>query len=342
MGHFSALERGLLLLAALVIVVAGMRAATPILAPFLLSVFIAVISAPYMFYLQNRGLSKIAALTVAIAIVVMLFMLIAVLIGNSIEGFRQSIPSYQAGLQEKLSGVVLLLAKVGIQVALSDVHSYFNPAVVMRLTANTLSGLGSVLTNGFLIIFSVIFILIEAASFCAKFHQALERPDRSLADFDHCLATIQRYMAIKTWISLLTGIIVWLSLKLLGIDYPSLWGVLAFFLNYVPNIGSIIAAVPAVLLALVQFGWGSVLAVVMLYLAINIVIGNLLEPRLMGKGLGVSTLVVFLSLVFWGWVLGPIGMLLSVPLTVAVKIALAHHEDTAWIALLLDSSDQGR
>jgi predicted PurR-regulated permease PerM len=110
---------------------------------------------------------------------------------------------------------------------------------------------------------------------------------------------------------------------------------MAFFLNYVPNIGSIIAAVPAVLLALVQLGLGSALLVAAGYLVINIVIGSLLEPRFMGKGLGLSTLVVFLSLVFWGWVLGPVGMLLSVPLTITVKLALDSKQETRWLGVLL-------
>lgn len=120
-----------------------------------------------------------------------------------------------------------------------------------------------------------------------------------------------------------------------GIDYALLWGVLAFLLNFVPNIGSIIAAVPAVLLALIQLGPFSALMTAMGYLIANMVMGNIIEPRYMGKGLGLSTLVVFLSLVFWGWVLGPVGMLLSVPLTMLMKIALESSDETRWLAILM-------
>ena len=136
------------------------------------------------------------------------------------------------------------------------------------------------------------------------------------------------------------GVAVWLWLWLLGVDYPILWSLLAFLLNYVPNIGSIIAAVPAVLLALVQLGPGSALWAAAGYLATNVVFGNILEPRFMGRGVGLSPLVVFLSLIFWGWVLGPVGMFLSVPLTITAKIALAASDDTRWAAVLLGTGEE--
>lgn len=337
MTTFSAGSRFLLMAAAFVIVVAGMKAAQPILVPFLLSVFIAIISAPSMFYLQRRGLPTAIALLFVLAAVISMLLLVAVLIGNSIEDFRQSLPLYQSRLQNQLSAFISLFSKIGINLSLLEVQAYFDPGVAMRMVANTLNGLGSVLTNGFLILLTVAFILAEASSFPQKLHRVLDRPDHSLPGFDHFLVTVKQYMVIKTWISLATGAIVWLGLWLLEVDYPFLWGVLAFFLNYVPNIGSIIAAIPAVLLALIQLGWGHAVGVALLYLAINIVMGNVVEPRYMGKGLGLSTLVVFLSLIFWGWVLGPVGMLLSIPLTMTVKIAMDHNEETRWIAVLLDS-----
>ena len=147
-------------------------------------------------------------------------------------------------------------------------------------------------------------------------------------------------MTLKTVLSLLTGVLVAALNALLGVDYPVLWGLLAFFFNFVPNIGSIIAAVPAVLLALIQTDLTTTLLTAAGYVIINVGIGNFLEPRVMGRGLGLSTLVVFLSLVFWGWVLGPIGMLLSVPLTMIVKVTLENFEQTHWIAVLLSANPE--
>ena len=134
--------------------------------------------------------------------------------------------------------------------------------------------------------------------------------------------------------SLVTGLLVTLVLWIIEVDFPVLWGLLAFLLNFVPNIGSIIAAVPAVLLALIQLGPGAATAATVAYLAINIIMGNVVEPRFMGRGLGLSTLVVFLSLVVWGSLLGPVGMFLSVPLTMTAKLALEANPATAWIAVV--------
>ena len=144
-------------------------------------------------------------------------------------------------------------------------------------------------------------------------------------------------MAIKTLISLVTGIFITIWLTIIGVDYPLLWGLLAFALNYVPNIGSIIAALPAVLLAIIQLGLMRALLAAAGYIVINLLMGSVVEPRFMGRGLGLSTLVVFLSLLFWGWILGPVGMLLSVPLTITAKIALDSRDETRWIAVLLGS-----
>jgi predicted PurR-regulated permease PerM len=332
-------SRFLLLSAAFVIVVAGIKAASPIMVPFLLSVFIAIISAPAMFFLKQKGLPSVLALILVITLVLFVLFLVGVLIGNSVDDFTRSLPQYQERLKVQLQSVTSLLAKFGIELSVAMLQEHFDPGVVMRLVANSLSGLGGVFTNGFLILLTVSFMLLEASSFPSKLHKALDDPDSSLTSFDHFLETVKRYMVIKTWVSLGTGLIVWLALVLIGVDYPLLWGVLAFLLNYVPNIGSIIAAVPAVLLALIQLGWGFALLTAGVYIAVNVIVGNFIEPKFMGRGLGLSTLVVFLSLIFWGWVLGPVGMLLSIPLTMTLKIALDSHHDTRWIAVLLDSEE---
>ena len=193
------------------------------------------------------------------------------------------------------------------------------------------------LTNSFLIILTVVFLLIEAAGFTQKF-LTINKADSSSdgEDFTHVFVDkLRSYMSMKTIISMATGIIIGVAMWLIGVDYPVLWGVLAFMLNFVPNIGSIIAAVPAVILTLVQLGFTSALLVAAVYVAVNILIGSIIEPKYMGKGLGLSTLVVFVSLVFWGWVLGPVGMLLSVPLTITVKLALDSKPETRWLGHLL-------
>jgi predicted PurR-regulated permease PerM len=183
-----------------------------------------------------------------------------------------------------------------------------------------------------MIIVTVVFMLMEISQFTKKLEKA---NSKSLNSFIAISDNIKHFILLKSMTSAATGIIVTVGLKFFDIHYAMLWGLVAFMLNFIPNIGSIIAAIPAVLMALVQYDVGTALAVTGLYVAVNVTIGSILEPRIMGQELGLSTLVVFLSLIFWGWLLGPVGMLLSVPLTIMVKIVLDAQEDTRWISTLL-------
>jgi predicted PurR-regulated permease PerM len=210
----------------------------------------------------------------------------------------------------------------------------------MDLAGGIFAGLSSVLTNGFLILLTVVFILLEAADLPQKLRVVLKNPERSLSTIEKFSQSAKRYLVIKTLISAVVGLAVWIWLLILGVDYPVLWGTLSFLLNYVPNIGAIIAALPVALLALVQLWVGSAFLVVLGFVVVHIVVGNIIEPKLMGKGLSLSTLVVFLSMVFWGWVLGPIGMILSVPMTSLVKIALESYEETKGLAFMLGSDTE--
>jgi predicted PurR-regulated permease PerM len=146
---------------------------------------------------------------------------------------------------------------------------------------------------------------------------------------------VNRYMVIKTLASLATALCIWLWLRIFGIDFAALWGILAFLLNFIPFVGVILMTIPAVLMALVQTDLQTSLLVALGYVVINTVIGSFLEPKIMGRGLGISTLAVFLSLLFWGWVLGTVGVFLSVPLTIALIIALEASPQTRPFAILL-------
>jgi predicted PurR-regulated permease PerM len=321
--------------AACVVIIAGMKAATIILVPFLLSAFIAIISAPPMFWLQRKGIPAVPAMSLVVLSMLGIGIIIAALAGQSINQFTQDLPVYQTKIKAQTTSAIAILTRLGIDTSPLALTEIFDPGAAMKLAASVLNGLGNMLTNGFLILMTVIFMLLEAASFPVKLQAIKGTPEPSLARWDNFLTHVKQYMALKTWVSLATGIIIAIWLAILGVDFPLLWGVLAFMLNYVPNIGSIIAAVPAVLLAMIQMGLTKALLAAGGYLAVNLLMGNIVEPRFMGKGLGLSTLVVFLSLLFWGWVLGPVGMLLSVPLTITAKIALDSRPDTRWLAVLL-------
>ncbi|GMQ96548.1 MAG: AI-2E family transporter [Gammaproteobacteria bacterium] len=334
---YSAGSQFLITAATFVVIIAGIRSAESLLVPFLLALFIAVISAPGLFWLTRKGIPKALALLIVISAIIGAGLLLSVLIGASVDDFSRSLPEYKARLQEETSGIENWLAAKGVALPEEMVRESLNPGLVMQLAGKMFSSLSGVLANAFFILLTAVFILLEASSFPIKLRHAMKDPETTMAHFNHLAQNIKRYVALKSLTSLATGLAVVVWLWIIGVDYPLLWGLLAFILNFVPNIGSIIAAVPAVLLAFVQGGYTLLALAAVGYIVVNIVIGNIIEPRIMGKGLGLSTLVVFLSLVFWGWVLGPIGMLLSVPLTMMVKVALESEEQTHWIAVMLGS-----
>lgn len=334
---------GILIMAALVIIAAGMKAAQDLMVPFLLATFIATIAATPMFWLQKKGLPSAIALPTVMVLMIVMIVLVGALVGQSAGQFGEKLPYYQERLLTIQADLVNfaqpIIEPLGLEIDLRTVIANFSPGTALQMAGNTLATLGGVLSNSFLILLTVIFILAEAASFPRKLSDVLADPDRDLPYFTRFAENVNRYIAIKTSVSAVTGLVVTTFLWFLGVDFPILWGLLAFLLNYVPTIGSIIAAVPPVLLALVQISPGAAGAVAVGFVVINVVMGNAVEPRFMGKGLGLSTLIVFLSLVVWGWVLGPVGMLLSVPLTMTAKIAMEANPSTEWLAHLLGPAD---
>ncbi|MDX8407158.1 MAG: AI-2E family transporter [Mariprofundaceae bacterium] len=320
--------------ACFVVIVAGMQAATSLLIPFLLSAFVAIICLPPLNWLtRHRIPTGVSVLIITLTLIVAI-LLLGTFVGSSISDFSSNLPTYQSRLKLMTGDMLTWRSGLGISISSQTILDNFDPAAAMGMAGKLVSGLGNALANTFLIVLTVIFLLIEAAALPHKW-RAMGSHAPSSEHFGRFVASVNSYLAIKGWVRLATGSVIAVWLAILGVDYPLLWGLIAFLFNFVPNIGSIIAAVPAVLLALVQLGPGAALAAGSGYMVVNIVMGNVVEPRFMGKGVGLSTLVVFLSLVFWGWVLGPVGMLLSVPLTMIVKLALEANEQTSWIAILL-------
>lgn len=330
----------LLALAALVVIIAGMRAITPILVPFLLSFFIAVACRSPMAWLTRHKVPPALAVLIVITGLVVAFFLTALFVGSSLSDFSRSLPQYQDRLHGLTLTLLDTLQKLGMDTSSLNLENIINPAAAMQLVQALLGGLGQVLSNTFLILLTVVFILLESSSFAAKLQAMAGDTEKSMASFKRFMSGVNHYIAIKSLVSLATAIIVALALMIIGVDYPVLWGFLAFLLNFIPNIGSIIAAVPAILLALIQLGAGAAGATALVYLLVNFIIGNFVEPRLLGRGIGLSTLVVFLSLIFWGWLLGPVGMLLSVPLTMSLKIALEDNPQSRWLAIWLGPHPQ--
>ena len=324
--------------AAIVVVIYGMQMAKVILVPFLIAVFLALITVRPMLWLQEKRVPAILAALTIVSVIMLILAMVGTILGTSIADFTAALPAYQARLDTIVDGAVKFIAEnIRGDESIESLGDMIDPGWAMGLAATLLNSLKDVLTNTFLIFFTMIFILLEASSGQTKFEAAFGRSERSMDGPRIFLQNLGRYLGIKTVVSMATGLCAGLLTWSFGVDFPLLWAMLAFLLNYVPTIGSIIAAVPAVLLALVQLGPGEAGATALGFVGINIIFGNFLEPRLMGYGVGISPLIVFVGLVFWGWVFGPVGMLLSVPLTMTLKLALESDERTRWVAVLLGS-----
>lgn len=327
------LSRGLLIAASVIILIAGLKVAQPILVPILVAFFLAVLTSPAVSLLTKFKLPVGLSITVVVLCLFGFFYGLGSLVATSTDDFIDRLPVYQAQLQDWL--VQLQESLPWLVEDVKEALASFQPAEsAISLIGTLFSGLGSVLTAVVLIVFTLIFTLFEAQNASDKAKIALG-DDHTIEYIKSFSKLVQRYLLVKSLISLATGILAGLLLWLIGVDYPILWGALAFLMNFIPNIGSLLAAIPPVILGSIQFGVPGLLATSIGYIAINMIIGNLIEPRLMGKTLNISPLIVFLSLIFWGWIFGPIGMLLSIPLTVVVKIGLEVYPPTRWIAVLI-------
>ncbi len=382
--------RFLLHAASIVVVIAGMRAAGPVLVPLFLAIFLSILCSPLLRRLLDWGCPKAIAVLTTVLATLAVFAALVTLVSGSINSFTRSLPRYQTALEGQASEAITWLESRGFDTAdlawlsgsedesppsgplaapagdpvdpLADPvtgsrresatgsatgtaengaaqpaprAARLNLGAAVELIAGTLRRVASLVSYFLIVVLMMIFILSEAPGLPNKLQRAFRWGEDPVGRLYKAREEIQIYLGIKTLISLATGAIITLWVWLLGVDYALLWGLVAFLLNYIPSLGSIIASIPAVLLTLVDQGPGRALLVAVGYLVVNAVLGNFAEPHLMGRKFGLSALVVFMSLVFWGWVWGPVGMLLSVPLTMMLKILFENSKGLRWLAVLL-------
>ncbi|NDJ57451.1 AI-2E family transporter [Enterobacteriaceae bacterium 4M9] len=324
-----------LMLGMLTIILAGIRVSADLIVPFILALFIAVILNPLVRLLGRLHIPRVLAVSLLVTAIVMLAVLLVAYLGTSLNELARTLPQYRSSLVAPLQTLEPWLQRAGIEVSVEEVLKYVDPNAAMTLITGLLAHLSSAMSSIFLLLLTVVFMLLEVPQLPVKLQQLMSRPVEGMDAIQRALNSVTHYLVLKTAISLVTGLVVWGMLSLLSVRFAFVWGLLAFSLNYIPNIGSVLAAIPPVAQVMVFSGFYDALVVIAGYLAINLLFGNILEPRIMGRGLGLSTLVVFLSLIFWGWLLGPVGMLLSVPLTIAAKIALEQSLSGRRIAFLL-------
>jgi AI-2 transport protein TqsA len=325
----------IMIIAGLVVIIAGMMHAKDVLIPVMMAIFVAIVCSGPISWFREKGVPDWLAVFMVLALFCIFGLLAVIVVGSSANDFTHNISEYQAKLHQQMEQLDTFLGSTGLHLKGKGPQKILSPETAMKYVGQLFDELSTLLANGLIVLLMVVFLSLEAGGLPAKLRAVFGDDDKHRRQLQKFNASVKHYMFIQTMVSLVTGALVSICLLVIGVEYPFMWGMLAFALNFIPTIGSIIAAVPAVLLAMVQLGPGIGLVVAVCYLVINIIMGNVVEPRFMGKGLGLSTSVVFISLLFWGWIFGPVGMLLSVVLTMKLKIWLDSNEDTKWLALLL-------
>jgi predicted PurR-regulated permease PerM len=324
------------------VVIAGLREADALFPPFLVAVLLSVLVAPLVLWMERRRVPAPLAVTVALVLVFAALAAFGALLTTAFAGYEEALPGYRDAMTARSRAAIFWLSEQGIQLQSTELNELLHPERLFNLSMDFLGGMVGAASNTALVLLTMMFVLLEVTTFPKKLRAVMDDPSGDLGQWREMLLEIQRYLLIKTVVSLVTGATATLMLWALGVDFPLLWGMVAFLLNYIPTVGSIIAAVPATLIAMVQpdLGLGVAALVAFGYVTINTVYGSIIEPQLMGRRLGLSPLVVFISLAFWFWLWGPLGGLLSVPLTIVVRLALERSEELHWVSVLLGSSSE--
>jgi predicted PurR-regulated permease PerM len=260
-----------------------------------------------------------------------------VVIGGSADNFIEKLPFYEQRFTSLWNTTHDWLANYGVIEDDFTPMAELNPANLFSMMGSAFAGFGNIASASLLIFIVFIFMIFEAGTFGRK--MKLVSPE-STEFSDNIFLKLRKYFGIKFLTSLATGILIGLALFILGIDFPVLWGFLAFILNFIPSVGSFIAAIPAILLAFVQLSPFGALITAIIYFVINTIIGNVIEPQLMGKNLGISPLIVFIAMLFWGFILGPVGMLVATPLMIAIKIIFDSRPITRGLGILLSDEKE--
>ncbi len=338
-ANFSTGWQTLVGAAALVVVLAGLKAISHILTPILLAAFLAIISAPPLAWMQRRRLPGPVAVLILFSVVGFSFFLLFLALQGAAESLATQAPRYQARFAGWVTELQDFAAQRGIPPELlPDTMPFPATGTITGAARAIAGGIGQFTASTLLVLLAFMFLLLEERTLSDKLNAAFPNRRRGRVRARRFLRSVYQYLLIKTAASALTGLVVGIGLALLGVDFAILWGILAGLLNFIPTIGSIIAAVPAVLIALLGLGVPAGISVLGLYVLANTLIGNVLEPRFMGRSLGLSPLVVLISLMIWGYVFGPVGMLLSIPLTMIAKLALDASPQTRWAGILMSDS----
>ena len=325
----------LLALSCVVVVIGGVKLASDLVVPIVLAFFLSVISMPILKLLRSYGVPRFLAVLLTVIVGLGILSPIVFIGLNMVSEFQNNFDNYNERLVTKASQFQKWLdVEFGYKMTI-DAENVIS--TIQSYVFNFIGGAADFLKDFVFVVILMIFFLSEGGGFSRKLVSVKKANGPDFAAFSETARDVQKYLGIKTLISFVTGLLAGLYTWWLGLDFALLWGMVAFIFNYIPAIGSIIASIPPTLLALIddKGGPGMALAVLIGYLLINVVLGNFVEPMLLGKRFGISAAIVVLSVVFWGWLWGITGMFLAVPLTMLLKVSLSDSEEFKWFSVLI-------
>ena len=332
----ASFARLLFILAAAVVVLVGVRFSAPVLNPILFAVVFALLVAPVYGWLLRRLPTGVALLLTFVGLLIIIVGLF-VLLSASISRFTGRLSFYTQQLNGQLADLQGLLDRLGLSGV--DLSEAVNSSALVGAIGAVLSGISGFLSSLFLILMIMLFLLSEGSAMIERLRTSVAHDNPQVARLTVIGQNVVLQFGLRAIVNLVTAAGITLLLLLMGVDFPLLWGVLTFFLSFVPYVGLVIAVAPAVLLALAEFGLGRAIVVIVAVVVVNVLAENVLSPVLMGRGLDLSATVVFLSFIFWAWLLGGPGAFLALPLTLFVAIMLGSFPETRWLASLMGLPD---
>jgi AI-2 transport protein TqsA len=327
------LSRVMLLLAATVVVFVGMRLAAPILDPILFAVVLALLFSPIYGWLIRHRIPTPLALVIMLVGLSVLFLGLFLLLGVSIARFSGEIGSYTSKLSGQLDEIQNLTKSLGVTTA--DLHKVLSPSALTGAIGTILSGVADFLSNLFLILVIVLFLLAEGPAMMNRLRASTGPEHPQVARLAVFGRNVVRQLGLRAIVNLVTAAGVVVLLLVLRVDFPLMWGILAFFLSFIPWIGLPLAVAPAVVLALAEHGLTSAVLVIVGVIVINVLAENALSPMLMGRGLSISPTILFIGFIFWAWLLGGPGAFLAAPLTIFLVLMLDTFPETRWLASVM-------
>jgi predicted PurR-regulated permease PerM len=329
--------RVMLVLAATVVVLVGIRLRAPILNPIFFAVVLTLLFSPIYSWLKRRGLPSPLALVIMLVVIAAIFVALFFILGVSISKFSGRVGFYTSQLNSQLVDLDALLER--LQFSNVDLRDVIKPSALTDALGTILSGIAGFLSDLFLILVIMLFLLAEGPAMMDRLRAGASGDNPQVERLTTIGRSVVRQFGLRAIVNLVTGAGVTVLLFLLGVDFPLLWGILTFFLSFVPYIGLVLAVTPAVGLALAEFGVSRAALVIAGVIVINILAENILSPMMMGRGLNISPTIVFLSFVFWAWLLGGPGAFLALPITLFVAVMFDTFPETRWLASLIGVAD---